>query len=90
MKLGRRLQRHDLHLHRGHQVRRRVRPRGPFLKWPQFCNFIRLIETWQGVKLTRLMSIFTSKKVWKFLIKNQLTKSDPKRTGVESALPRAN
>ena len=34
---------------------------------------------WQGVKLTRLMSIFTSKKVWKFLIKNQLTKSDPKR-----------
>ena len=35
---------------------------------------------WQDVKLTRLMSIFTSKKVWKFLIKIQLTKSDPKRT----------
>ena len=35
---------------------------------------------WQGLKLTRLMSIFTSKKVWKFLIKIQLTKSDPKRT----------
>ena len=34
----------------------------------------------QGVKLTRLMSIFTSKKVWKLLIKIQLTKPDPKRT----------
>ena len=34
----------------------------------------------QGVKLIRLMSIFTSKKVWKFLIKIQLTKSVPKRT----------
>ena len=34
----------------------------------------------QGVKLTRLMSIFTSKKVWKFLVKIQLTKFDPKRT----------
>ena len=36
----------------------------------------------QGVKLTWLMSIFISKKVWKFLIKIQLTKSDPKRTRV--------
>ena len=36
----------------------------------------------QGVKLTRLMSIVTSKKVWKFFIKIQLPKSDPKRTGV--------
>ena len=35
----------------------------------------------QGVKLTRLMSICTSKKVWKFFVKIQLTKSDPKRTG---------
>ena len=35
---------------------------------------------WQGVKLTRLMSIFTSKKVWKFLIQIQLTKSNPKIT----------
>ena len=34
----------------------------------------------QGIKLTRLMSIFTYKKVWKFFIKIQLTKSDPKRT----------
>ena len=34
----------------------------------------------QGVKLTQLMSIFTSKKVWTFLIKIQLTKCDPKRT----------
>ena len=33
---------------------------------------------WQDVKLTRLTSIFTSKKVWKFLIKIQQTKSDPK------------
>ena len=31
--------------------------------------------------LTRLMSIFNSKKVWEFLVKIQLTKSDPKRTG---------
>ena len=35
---------------------------------------------WQGAKIPRLMSIFTSQKVWKFLIKTQLTKSDPKRT----------
>ena len=41
---------------------------------PPRSIFIRL-------KLTRLMSIFTSKKVWKFLIKIQLTKSDPKKTG---------
>ena len=33
----------------------------------------------QGVKLTGVMSIFTSKKVWKFLIKIQRTKSDPKK-----------
>ena len=36
---------------------------------------------WQGVNLTQIVSIFTSKKVWKFLITIQLTKSDPKRTG---------
>ena len=29
---------------------------------------------WQVVKLTRLMSMFTSKKVWKFLIKNSADK----------------
>ena len=48
-----------------------LHPRGIFCKtqW-----------AWQGVKLTRLISIFTSKKVWKFLIEMQLTKSDPKRT----------
>ena len=34
---------------------------------------------WQCIKLTWLMSDFTYKKVWKFLIKIQLTKSDPKR-----------
>ena len=49
------------------------------------------IRVWQGVKFTSLMSIFSSKKVWKYLINIQLTKSDPKRTrGVESALPHAN
>ena len=32
----------------------------------------------QVVKLSRLISIFTSKNVWKFLIKIQLTKSNPK------------
>ena len=37
-------------------------------------------KTWQGVELTRLMSIFTSKKVWKFLIKIQLPKIWSKRT----------
>ena len=35
---------------------------------------------WQDVKLTRLMSIFTSKKGWKFFIQIQLTKSNPKIT----------
>ena len=35
---------------------------------------------WQGVKVTGLMSIFTSKRVWKFLIQIQVTKSDPKIT----------
>ena len=47
-------------------------------------------QAWYGVKLSRLISIFTSKNVWKFLVKNQLTNSDPKMTGVESALPHAN
>ena len=36
--------------------------------------------TQQGVKLTRLMSIVTSKKVWNFLIKIQQKKSNPKKT----------
>ena len=48
------------------------------------------LDTGQGVKLTRLMSILTSKKVLKFLIKIQLTKSDPKGQGMEGALPHAN
>ena len=34
----------------------------------------------QGLKITRFISIFNSKKVWKFLKKDQLTKSDPKKT----------
>ena len=42
--------------------------------------FYKIQWAWQGVKLTRLMSIFTSKKVWKFLIQIQLTKSNPKIT----------
>ena len=33
---------------------------------------------WQSVKITRLMSIFTSKKVWKFLIKNSADKIQSK------------
>ena len=47
---------------------------------PPMGMFYKPRGAWQGVKLTRLMSIFTSKKVWKFLIKIQLTKSNPKRT----------
>ena len=43
------------------------------------------------VKLTRLMSIFTSKKVRKILIQIQRTKSNPKITrGGKSTLPDAN
>ena len=34
-----------------------------------------------------MMPIFTSKKVPKLLIKNQLTKSDPKRTGGDKCPP---
>ena len=41
-------------------------------------------------KVTGLMSIVTSKKVWKCLIKIQLTKSDPKGQGLENAHPHAN
>ena len=47
---------------------------------------------WQGVKSTQLISIFTSKKVWKILIKIQLTKSNQKRTGgwkVPALMPQA-
>ena len=47
---------------------------------PPRSKFYKTQWAWQGVKLTRLMSIFTSKKVWKLLIKIHLTKSDPKRT----------
>ena len=48
-----------------------VPPRGIFFKthW-----------AWQGAKLTRLMSVFTSKIVLKILIKIQLTKYSPKMT----------
>ena len=47
---------------------------------PPRSTFYKTQWAWHGVKLTWLMLIFTSKKVWKFLIKHQLTKSDPKRT----------
>ena len=47
---------------------------------PPRSIFYKTQWAWQGVKLTWLMSIFTPKKVWKFLIKIQLTKSNPKRT----------
>ena len=40
----------------------------------------------QGLKITRLMSIFTSIKVWKFLVKILIQKGQ----GVENALPHAN
>ena len=40
------------------------------------------MDTWEGIKLTQLMSIFNSEKVWKFLMKIQLTKSDPTRTRI--------
>ena len=39
-------------------------------------NFCKTQWAGQGVKINQLISIFTSKKVWKFLKKNQLTKSD--------------
>ena len=47
---------------------------------PPRSKFYKTQWAWQGVKLTELMSIFTSKKVWKFLIQVQLTKSNPKIT----------
>ena len=48
-----------------------VPPRGIFYKtqW-----------AWMGMKLTWLISIFTSEKVWFFFINIQLRKSDPKKT----------
>ena len=47
---------------------------------PPRSKFYKTQWAWQSVKSTWLLSIFTSKKVLKFLIKIQLTKSDPKRT----------
>ena len=47
---------------------------------PPKCNVYKTQWAWQGVKLTWWMSIFTANKVGKFLIKIQLTKTDPKRT----------
>ena len=41
----------------------------------QGATFIRLNEL-ERVSNNRLISIFTSKRVWKFLKKKQLTKSD--------------
>ena len=45
---------------------------------PPKSIFYKTHWSWQGVKITRLMSIFISQKVWKFLIKIQQTKSNPK------------
>ena len=47
---------------------------------PTSSKFYNTQWAWRGVKLTQLMSIFTSIKVWKYLIKIQLTKSNPKIT----------
>ena len=47
---------------------------------PPKSKFYKTQWAWQSVKLTRLMSIFTSKKGWKFFIQIQLTKSNPKIT----------
>ena len=48
------------------------------------CYDLNLNPNWHELrrqeKCSSLMSIFTCKKVWKCLIKIQLTKSDPKRT----------
>jgi hypothetical protein len=41
-------------------------------------KFYKTQLAWQGVKLSGLISIFTYKKDRKFLIKIQLTKSNPK------------
>ena len=43
-------------------------------------KFYKTQWAWQGVKLTGLMSIFTSKRVWNFFIQIQLTKSNLKIT----------
>ena len=47
---------------------------------PPRNKFYKTQWAWQGVKLTQLMAIFTSKKVWKFLIQIQLKKSNRKIT----------
>ena len=44
-------------------------------KSPSLALFYKTRSAWLGAKLTQWMSIFTSKKVWEFLIKIQLTKS---------------
>ena len=41
---------------------------------PPMSKFYKAQWAWQGVKSTWLMSIFTSKKVWKFLIKKSADK----------------
>ena len=45
---------------------------------PPRSKFDKTQWAWQGVKLSQLISIFTSNNVWKFLIKIQLIKSNPK------------
>ena len=43
-----------------------------------WSKFYKTQWSWQGVKLSWLISIFTSKNVWKSMIRIQLTKSNPK------------
>ena len=52
------------------------------LQYTDKCIFVHTIPQWAwlGVKLTRLMSIFTYKKVWNFFYKKSAEKSDPKKT----------
>ena len=47
---------------------------------PSRSKFHKTQRACQRVKLSRLISIFTSKNIWKFLIKIQLKKSNPKFT----------
>ena len=47
---------------------------------PPWSKVYKTQWSWQDVKVTQLMSIFTSKKVWNFLIQIQLIKSNPKIT----------
>ena len=54
-------------------------------------KFYKTQWAWQGVKLTQMISIFTSKKVWKFFIQIQADKIQSQNDkGGKSALSHAN